>query len=78
MPIRQSAIESDEYKNSGSLIAPILADATKNLYTNPVMTGADAAYREAGTVLEATLADTTTDVTKKLEEFKTTLTSIWE
>ncbi|WP_156626919.1 extracellular solute-binding protein [Clostridium tertium] len=78
MPIRQSAIESDEYKNSGSLIAPILADATKNLYTNPVMTGADAAYREAGTVLEATLADPTTDVTKKLEEFKTTLTSIWE
>lgn len=78
MPIRQSAIESDEYKNSGSLIAPILADATKNLYTNPVMTGADAAYREAGTVLEAILADPTTDVTKKLEEFKTTLTSIWE
>lgn len=78
MPIRQSAIESDEYKNSGSLIAPILADATKNLYTNPVMAGADAAYREAGTVLEATLADTTTDVTKKLEEFKSTLNSIWE
>lgn len=78
MPIRQSAIESDEYKNSGSLIAPILADATKNLYTNPVMAGADAAYREAGTVLEAILADPTTDVTKKLEGFKTTLTSIWE
>lgn len=78
MPIRQSAIESDEYKNSGSLIAPILADATKHLYTNPVMTGADAAYREAGTVLEAILADPTTDVTKKLEDFKTTLTSIWE
>lgn len=78
MPIRQSAIESDEYKNSGSLIAPILADATKNLYTNPVMTGADAAYREAGTVLEAILADPTTDVTKKLEGFKTTLISIWE
>ena len=43
MPIRQSAIDSEEYKNSGSLIAPILSDATKNLYTNPVITGADAA-----------------------------------
>lgn len=78
MPVRQSAIESEEYKTSGSLIAPILADATKNLYTNPVISGADAAYREAGTVLEAILADTKTDVTKKLEEFKTTLNSIWE
>ncbi|MDU3351752.1 MAG: hypothetical protein E7E72_16815 [Clostridium sp.] len=42
------------------------------------MSGADAAYREAGTVLESVLADTKTDVTKKLEEFKTTLNSIWE
>lgn len=78
MPVRTSAIESDEYKKSGSLIAPILADATKNLYTNPVVSGADAAYREAGVVLEAILADTKTDVTKKLEEFKNTLNSIWE
>lgn len=79
IPVRQSAIESEEYKNSGSLIAPILEDATKNLYTNPVIYGADAAYREAGTVLEAVLADpNNADVTKKLEEFKTTLSSVWE
>ena len=79
MPVRQSAIESEEYKNSGSLIAPILADATNNLYTNPVIYGADAAYREAGTVLESVLADpNNADVTKKLEEFKTTLNSVWE
>ena len=78
MPIRQSAIESEEYKNSGSLISSILADATKNLYTNPVMNGADAAFREANTVIEAILADPTTDVTKKLEEFKSTLKSVWE
>lgn len=79
MPVRQSALESEEYKNSGSLIAPILADATKYLYTNPVVYGADAAYREAGTVLEAVLANpNNADVTKKLKEFKTTLNSIWE
>ncbi|MGG7212542.1 extracellular solute-binding protein [Clostridium nigeriense] len=79
MPVRQSAIDSEEYKNSGSLIASILSDATKNLYTNPVITGADAAYREAGTVLESVLADpNNADVTKKLEEFKSTLNSIWE
>lgn len=79
MPVRQSAVDSEEYKNSGSLIAPILSDATKNLYTNPVITGADAAYREAGTVLESVLADpNNADVTKALENFKSTLNSIWE
>lgn len=79
MPARQSAIDSEEYKNSGSLIAPILSDATKNLYTNPVISGADAAYREASTILESVLANpNNADVNKKLEEFKSTLNSIWE
>ena len=79
MPARQSAIDSEEYKNSGSLIAPILSDATKNLYTNPVVSGADAAYREAGTVMESVLSEPDkADVTKTLEGFKTTLKSIWE
>ncbi|MDU4938197.1 MAG: ABC transporter substrate-binding protein [Clostridium sp.] len=79
MPVRQSAIDSEEYKKSGSLIAPILSDATKNLYTNPVVSGADAAYREAGTVMESVLAEPDkADVTKALEGFKTTLKSIWE
>ena len=79
MPVRQSAIDSEEYKKSGSLIAPILSDATKNLYTNPVVSGADAAYREAGTVMETVLATpSNADVTKTLEGFKTTLKSIWE
>lgn len=78
VPARQSVIDSEEYKNSGSLVAPILADATKGVFTNPVVGGANAAYRESATVLEAILADPSTDVSKKLEEFKTTLTSIWE
>lgn len=79
MPVRQSAIDSEEYKKSGSLIAPILSDATKNLYTNPVVSGADAAYREAGTVMETVLANpSNADVNKTLEGFKTTLKSIWE
>ena len=78
MPVRKSAIDSEEYKKSGSLIAPILSKATENLYTNPVLNGADAAYREAGTVLEGILADPNVDVSKRLESFKTTLNSIWE
>ena len=78
VPARQSVIDSEEYKNSGSLVAPILADATKGVFTNPVVGGANAAYKESATMLESVLADTSSDVSKKLEEFKTTLTSIWE
>lgn len=78
MPIRKSAIESDEYKNSGSLIAPILSDSIKELYTNPLVGGSSSAFNEVGTALEGILADPKSDVTKKLEEFKTNLNSIWE
>ena len=78
IPVRKSAIESDEYKNSGTLIAPILADATKNLFTNPVVKGMDSAFRESNTVLESILANTNVDIKTKLEEFKSTLMGIWE
>ena len=78
IPVRKSAIDSDQYKNSGSLIAPILADATSDLYTNPILSGADSAFRESGTVLESILAEKNPDVKSKLEAFKSTLMSIWE
>lgn len=78
IPVRTSALESDEYKNSGSLVAPILVEATNGLYTNPILVGADRAYRESATMLEGILADPNTDVKTKLEDFKSTLTTLWE
>ena len=78
MPVRQSAIDSDEYKNSGSLTSSILSDATKNLYIIPVVPGSDSAFREISTVLEGILSDTKSDVNKKLAEFKNSLDSTWE
>lgn len=78
IPVRESAINSDEYKNSGSLIAPIISDSTKNLFTNPLVKGMDSAYRESSTVLESILAEKNPDVKAKLEAFKSTLMSIWE
>ena len=78
IPVRESAINSDEYKNSGSLIAPIISDATKNLFTNPLVKGMDSAFRESNTVLESILAEKNPDVKSKLESFKSTLMSIWE
>lgn len=79
IPARKSAIEDDKYKNSGSLIAPILSDATKNLFTNPVVGGANQAYQEAGTMMEEILSQPgSANVDKTLKNFKTTLEGIWE
>lgn len=78
IPVRTSALESDEYKNSGSLVAPILVDATQGLFTNPTLVGADRAYRESATMLEGILADPNGDVKAKLNDFKSTLSSLWE
>jgi len=78
IPVRTSALESDEYKNSGSLVAPILADATQGLFTNPILVGADRAYRESATMLEGILADPNSNVKDKLNDFKSTLTTLWE
>ena len=78
IPVRTSALESDEYKNSGSLVAPILADATQGLFTNPILVGADRAYRESATMLVGILADPNSDVKAKLNDFKSTLSVLWE
>ncbi|MGL5150511.1 MAG: ABC transporter substrate-binding protein [Clostridium sp.] len=78
MPARQSAVQSDEYKNSGSLAAAILEDATKNIFMNEVAAGVDSAYRESASVLEGILSDKNSDVKAKLEQYKNTLKGIWE
>lgn len=78
IPVRKTAIDSDVYQNSESMIAPILSEATEKLYSNPVLRGANDAYRESGTVLESILAEpNTADVDSTLNSFKTTLESIW-
>ena len=69
---------SDKYKNSGSLISPIIGEATKNLYRNPLIKGMDSAFRESNTVLESILAQPNGDVKSKLESFKSTLQSYFE
>ena len=78
MPSRQSAIESEEYQNSDSLVPAVLSGVAEGLYTNPILPGADRAYKEAAVVMEGILADKNSDVSKKLEEYKNTLVGIWE
>lgn len=79
IPATKSAIESDEYKNSGSLVASVLKEATsKNLFINEVAAGVDSAYNESKVVMEDILSDVKSDVKSKLEAYKNTLTGIYE
>ncbi len=77
IPVRTSALSDERYTNSDSLIAPILEEASKRLYSNPVIKGANQAYREAGTLMEAILVNTDMDVDARLQEFKATLQDSW-
>ena len=78
IPARTSAVEDEAYKTSGSLVAPIVSEATAGLFTNPIAPGSDSAYRESASVLEGVLADpANADVAKALETYKSTLMSIW-
>ncbi|MGL4623789.1 MAG: extracellular solute-binding protein [Culicoidibacterales bacterium] len=77
VPVRTSVLESEAYKTNGSLVTPILEEATQGLFTNPVVEGANATYKESATMMEGILADPTIDVASHLEAFKNTLASIW-
>lgn len=77
LPIRASAISSKEYTDSGSLLAPILSEATKNMFTIGNVKGADSAFREVNTVMEGILADKNTDVKKAMEDFAKTYKTFW-
>lgn len=79
IPATQAAISSDEYKNSGSLVAPVLEEATsKNLFINEVAPGVDSAYNESKVVMEDILSNKNSDVKSKLESYKKTLMGIYE
>lgn len=79
IPATEAAISSDEYKNSGSLVASILEQATsKNLFINEVAQGVDSAYNESRVVMEDILSDKNSDVKSKLEAYRNTLMGIYE
>lgn len=78
MPVRESAIQDEAYSSSGSAIAPILADATENLYTRPLAPGSQQAYNDTGAMLEELLSSPNNDVDQALENFKPIYDSAWQ
>jgi multiple sugar transport system substrate-binding protein len=77
MPIRKSAIADPKYSGSDSAIAPILADATKNVFTPPITDGYQQAMDDTEKALESFLAKPNNDVKNALSSFKETYDSDW-
>lgn len=78
MPIRESSLNDERYSSSDSAIAPILSDATENLYTKPLVSGSQQAYNDAGTMLEGLLSSPENNVEDALNNFKPTFESAWQ
>lgn len=78
MPIRKSAIEDEEYTNSDSKIASVLADATENLFSRKVEPGSQQAYNDTSSFLETILSNEDSDVDSEIEGFKATYESAYQ
>ena len=77
IPVRTSAINDDRYKNSDSLVAPLIAEATKELFTLPVEANTDAVYRQSSVMMEKALSELSVDLDTILAEFKETANALW-
>ncbi|MGO3017540.1 MAG: ABC transporter substrate-binding protein [Anaerococcus sp.] len=78
MPIRKSAIENEEYKESDSKIAKVLGEATENLFSRKIELGSQQAYNDTSSFLETILSNKDSDVDKEVEGFKATYESAYQ
>lgn len=78
MPVVESVLESDAYKNNpDTKVASELAAATKELFSIPVVENSDSAYNEVRAIMENILSNTDKDVDQLIEEAKPQLEDVW-
>ena len=77
MPTIASVLEKDEYKNSSSKVPQILAEATKNLFSIPVVENADSAFSEVRTILEKIFKTENGDVGQLVTDSKAQFDAAW-
>ena len=77
MPTIASVLEQDAYKNSGSKVPKILADATKNLFSIPVVENSDPAYAEVRTILEKIFKTENANVDQLVKDSKAQFDAAW-
>ncbi|RSX52374.1 ABC transporter substrate-binding protein [Bifidobacterium callimiconis] len=78
IPIRTSAITDSKYTSADTAIAPILADATRNLIAAPIKPSSEQATTDVEKSLEAVLADPNSSVKDALAKLKPTFESDWQ
>ena len=77
MPTIASVLEQDEYKNSSSKVPQVLAEATKNLFSIPVVENADSAFSEVRTILEKIFKTENGDVGQLVTDSKAQFDAAW-
>lgn len=78
MPIVDSVIQSDEYKNASDMKVPgAIADATKHLFSIPVEENADSAYNEMRVIMENIYANPFKDEDKIIKDSVSELEQVW-
>lgn len=78
MPVVQSVLDSDEYKNNpDTKVASELSEATKELFSIPVIENADSAYNEVRSIMENILSNTDKDTDKLIKDSIPQLEDVW-
>ena len=78
MPILESVLHSDEYKNSKTTKVPAqLENAVKDLFAIPVEENADSAYNEMRTIMESIFASSNKDTRKLLKDATSQFEQAW-
>ena len=77
MPTIASVLEKDEYKKSGSKVPAILGEATKNLFSIPVVENSDPAYAEVRTILETIFKTENGNVDQLVTDSKAQFDAAW-
>ena len=77
MPTVASVLEKDEYKKSNSKVPAILGEATKNLFSIPVVENSDPAYAEVRTILEKIFKTENADVDQLVKDSKAQFDAAW-
>lgn len=78
MPVVQSVLDSDEYKNNpDTKVASELSEATKELFSIPVIENADSAYNEVRSIMENILSNTDKDTDNLIKDSIPQLEDVW-
>ncbi|MFV0379258.1 MAG: extracellular solute-binding protein [Anaerorhabdus sp.] len=75
LPVRESVINGEEYTTLDSMIAPIAAEVTEEMFTIPA--DANAVYTELIAMMEEILSQPEAELAPILERYQTNIEALW-